>query len=127
MKFQFSFHQVDVSSALRDYTEAHFEKVGLLLLKESQWKIFYSMRRHECHVSVTVQCGWGHFKASAVSNDFYAAVDEVGAKLHRQFHKRKEVLQYHKKPSKSRQGKMDRLTPAMESADYPQQFYRKAV
>lgn len=125
MKFQFSFHQVDVSSALREYSESQFEKAGSLLLKDSQWKIFYSMRRHECHVSVTVQCGWGHFKASSATSDFYASVDEVAEKLHRQFQKRKEVLQYHKNPAQSRQGKLDRMSPALD-ADYPNQAYRKA-
>ncbi len=124
MKFQFNFHQVDVSQALREYSEGQFNKAGLLLLKSSQWKVFYSMRRHECHVSVSVQCGWGHFKASAASNDFYGSVDEVAQKLERQFLKRKEVLQHHKKPELSKRGKMSRLTPAMES--HPTSFYRKA-
>lgn len=117
MKFQFNFHQVDHSQALTEYSESQFSKAGSLLLKESQWKVFYSMRRHECHVSVTVQCGWGHFKASGCTDDFYAAVDQVSEKLHRQFLKRKEVLQHHKKPSKTKEA---RLTPAASS------YYRKA-
>lgn len=124
MKFQFNFHQVDVSPSLRDYSADQFEKAGLLLLKTSQWKVFYSMRRHECHVSVTVQCGWGHFKASAASPDFYASVDQVASKLERQFLKRKEVLQHHKKPERTKQSRMARLAPAME--EHSTAFYRKA-
>jgi len=116
MRFQFSFHQVDVSPSLRDYTEEHFAKAGLLLLKASQWKVFYSMIRHECHVSVSVQCGWGHFKASARTDDFYASVDQVAAKLEKQFLKRKEVLQHHKKPERTKQARLTRLLPEAEMA-----------
>lgn len=125
MKFQFNFHQVDVSSSLRSYSEDHLSKAGLLLLKDSQWKVFYSMIRNECHVSVTVQCGWGHFKASARAEDFYASVDQVADKLERQFQKRKEVLQHHKKPERTKQARLARLLPEMETA--AASFYKKAA
>lgn len=125
MKFQFNFHQVDVSPSLRNYSEEQLSKSGNLLLKDSQWKVFYSMIRHECHVSVTVQCGWGHFKASARADDFYASVDQVAEKLERQFQKRKEVLQHHKKPERTKQARLARLMPEIESASAS--FYKKAA
>ena len=124
MKMQFSFHQVDVSQALQKYSQDAFEKVGQVLLKASKWQVVYSMKKHECQVSVTVNCAWGHFRASANCDDFYASADQVAGKLEKQFLKRKEVLQHHKNPEKSKQGKLARLTPSFENAPAP--YYRKA-
>jgi ribosomal subunit interface protein len=120
MPWKHNFKHVDVSSALKTYAEELFEKEHRFLLKESHFQVFYSKGKHkECRVDITVQNGNGHFKASAKADSFYGAVDEVALKLSKQFQKKKEKLQHHKEPSKSRQGRLKRLNPRLEYDNSP--------
>ncbi|MFN7728992.1 MAG: ribosome hibernation-promoting factor, HPF/YfiA family [Bdellovibrio sp.] len=119
MQFQYTFRHVDASEALKEYTQEQFEKVGRFLLKESRWQIFYSMNRHECQVEVVVNGPWGHFKSTSTSDDFYVAVDIAAEKLGKQFQKTKEKHQHHKKPGRSREGRMDRLSPSLDYDNAP--------
>ncbi len=125
MQWKHSFKHVDVSESLQQYAEETLSKEARLLLKDSQWQIFYSKGKHhhECQVDVTVQNGTGHFKASGMSDSFYTAVDEAADKLSKQFQKKKEKLQHHKDYSKSREGRMERINSRLEYDSSP--FPRK--
>jgi len=125
MRFKFNFHQVDHSQALEIYTEEEILKVGRFLLKDSTCNIFYRKGRYECHAQVDVNSPWGHFKATASANNFYAAVNEVAEKLGRQFQKHKEKHQNHKKFDRSKRGKVRRLNAQLEYDNTPFQ-QRKA-
>jgi ribosomal subunit interface protein len=115
MQWKHTFKHVHVSDSLKFYAEEVFEKDSRLLLKDSQWQIFYSKgKQGDCCVEVTVRNGTGHFKATAHAESFYLAVDEAALKLSRQFQKKKERLQHHKDPTRSRQGKLDRLNAQLE-------------
>ena len=109
MQFQFTFLHVDPSNSLRDYAEDQFTRGGRFLLKESRCQVSFSKGRYDCQVNVLVSGGWGTFKASAKGDDFYLAVDLVAEKLSKQFQKRKEQLQHHKRPELARRERIKHL------------------
>lgn len=114
MKFYFSYRHVDVSQSLTAYSQEQFEKVGRLLLSDSRWQISFSMGRYDYQVDVSVNGPWGHFKASSTAEDFYLAVDLVAQKLERQIRRRKEQLQHHKSPQRSKQGQLENINKMLE-------------
>jgi ribosomal subunit interface protein len=123
MQWKHTFKHVHVSDSLKTYAEETFEKEARFLLKESQWHVFYSKGKHaDCCVEVLVQNGNGHFKATCHSDSFYTAVDEAAEKLSKQFQKKKEKLQHHKKPSHSKEGRLERVNTRLEydNSPYPE-------
>ena len=120
MQWKHTFKHVDVSDALKTYAEEALGKEERYLLKDSQWHIFYSKGKHkDCCVEVNVQNGTGHFKATAHSDSFYAAVDEAASKLSKQFQKKKEKIQHHKDFEKSKEGRLERLNSRLEYDNSP--------
>ncbi|MCE3009854.1 MAG: ribosome-associated translation inhibitor RaiA [Proteobacteria bacterium] len=119
MSFKHTFRHVDPSEALKTYVEERFEKMGKHLLKESQWQIFYSLGKVNFEVEVLVRNPDSHFKAKAQSPSVYAAVDLVAEKLDKQFMKRKEKLQHHKKFERSRGGQLERVNEKLEYDNTP--------
>ena len=120
MKWQFNFKHVDVSQALKQYTQTQLEKLNPYLLKESKWQVFFSMGKFEYIAEVVVTNPDGKFKATAVSAEsLYAALDLTADKLSKQFLKQKAKLQDHKKFSRSKQAKLKRLNPLLEYDNSP--------
>ncbi|MFN7263192.1 MAG: ribosome hibernation-promoting factor, HPF/YfiA family [Pseudobdellovibrionaceae bacterium] len=114
MSFKHTFRHVDPSDALKTYVEERFGKMGKHLLKESQWQIFYSLGKVHFEVEVVVRNPDSHFKAKAQSPNVYAAVELVAEKLDKQFMKRKEKLQHHKKYDLSKEGQLERVNEMLE-------------
>ena len=120
MQWKFTFKQVDTSEALQDYSQESFERISGLLLKESQWHVFYSMGKFDFSVEVVVINSHGRFKAKAVSTEsLYLAVDRAAEKLSRQFHKHKEKMQDHAKYDRSKQGRLKRVNELLEYDNRP--------
>ncbi len=120
MQWKHNFKHIDSSDSLKAYAEKEFEKAGRHLLKQSQWQIFYSKGKHsDCCVDVSVHDGNGHFKATAHDDSFYIAVDKACEKLERQFLKKKEILQNHKEPEQTKEGRLERLNPRLEYDNSP--------
>jgi putative sigma-54 modulation protein len=119
MKFKHNFVHVDVSDALKSYLEESFEKVGRFLLAEGTCQIFYRKGRYDCQVQVEVNSPWGHFKATAKDLSFYLAVDSAAEKLSKQFQKKKQKHQAHKKKELSKHAKMKRVNPLLEYDNTP--------
>ncbi|ODS51071.1 MAG: ribosomal subunit interface protein [Bdellovibrio sp. SCN 50-8] len=114
MKFQFTYRHVDVSQSLTTYAQEQFERIGRHLLKDSRWQVAFTMGRYDYNVEVNVNGPWGHFKASSKAEDFYLAVDLAAEKLEKQFQRRKEQLQHHKSPERSKQGQLDQVNDMLE-------------
>lgn len=120
MQWKHTFKHVHVSDSLKQYAEEAFAKESRFLLKDSQWQVYYSKGKHaDCCVEVTVQNGNGHFKATAHTDSFYTAVDEAAFKLGKQFRKKKEKLQHHKDPTRSREARLQRLNDRLEYDSSP--------
>lgn len=120
MKFNFTYRHVDGSTSLNTYAQEQFERVGRLLLKDSRWNVAFSMGRYDYNVEVNVSGPWGHFKATATAPDFYIAVDQCAQKLEKQFQRRKDQLQTHKSPTRSRTGQLDHVNDMLEYDPTPQ-------
>ena len=125
MNFKYTFLHVDVSDALKFYTEEELMKASKYHHKEGFCHVHYSMGRGKCTVQIDVDSPWGHFKASAKAADFYLAVNEAAEKLSKQFKKQKEKHQNHKKHERSKQAKLKRLNPMLEYDNSP--YFKKVV
>jgi ribosome hibernation promoting factor len=114
MKLNYTFKHLDHSDALVNYTEEKMEEIGKFLLKEGYGNVYYSKIKNEFCVEVTVNTREKYFKATSYNMDAYTAVDLVVEKLEKQFLKTRKIVQHHKKPELSREGKMDQLNSRLE-------------
>lgn len=114
MKLNYTFKHLDHSDALLNYTEEKMEEIGKFLLKEGYGNVYYSKIKNEFCVEVTVNTREKYFKATSYNMDVYTAVDLVVEKLEKQFLKTRKIMQHHKKPELSREGKMDQLNSRLE-------------
>jgi len=114
MNCKFHYRKVDASESLEAYTIAQLEGVARFLLKEGRWTVEISKIKSMPKVQIKVASPWGYYSAEGKSHDFYSAVDLAGQKLINQIKKRKNQLQYHKKPHKSRSGRLERLNSSLE-------------
>ena len=119
MKWKHSFRQVQVSEALKEHAQDKFEKIGRMLLKDSDWLIFYRKGKIDFEVEVSVRNPNAHFKAVAKGENLYDAVEVVAEKLSKQFQKRKEKLQDHSKRERSKEARMERLNERLEYDNSP--------
>lgn len=124
MKVDFTFKHVDSSEALMEYASDRIEKIAKFELKPMDVHFTISMQRHECIVDVSVLEGRRKFKAQAITNDFYRAVEMVVNKLTRQMSKDKRRLKHHKNAERSDYGNLNRLTESLEM-DYSKDPLRK--
>ncbi len=114
MKLNYTFKHLDHSDALVTYTEEKMEEIGKFLLKEGYGNVYFSKIKNEFCVEVTVNTREKYFKATSYNMDAYTAVDLVVEKLEKQFLKTRKIMQHHKKPELSREGKMDQLNSRLE-------------
>ena len=126
MKLKFNFVHVDVSDALKMYSQEHFEKLNRFLLSGSRWQVFFRKGRFDCQVQVEISGPWGHFKATAKDGSFYSAVDVVAEKLSKQIQKKKEKNQAHKKIDRSKIGRLKRVNSLLEYDNSPY-FHKKSA
>lgn len=103
MQIQVSGHQVEVTSALREYVHAKFDRIlrhfdGLL---EAQVILGLEklVHRAECTLKVPNRS----FHADAAASDMYAAIDALADKLDRQIRQHKEKLTDHHRAQARRQ------------------------
>lgn len=114
MSWKHTFRHVDSSEPLKHYAEDRFQRLSKHLLKDSQWHVTYAMNKIEFEIEVLVRNPDSHFKATAKAPNLYAAVELVAEKLDRQFLKRKDRLQHHKKPSLSKESRLNQVNPRLE-------------
>ena len=125
MKVDFTFKHVDSSESLMDYARDRIEKITKFELNPMDVHFVVSMVKHECTVDVSVTEGRRKFKATGTSDDFYRSVEMVINKLTRQMSKDKRRIKGHKNPERSIEGKISRLTEALDS-QFMDKPFRKA-
>lgn len=114
MKLNYTFKHLDHSDSLVGYTEEKMEEIGKFLLKEGYGNVYFSKTKNEFCVEVTVNTREKYFKATSYNMDVYTAVDLVVEKLEKQFLKTRKIMQEHKKPELSREGKIEQLNSRLE-------------
>lgn len=115
MKFKYTFQKMPLSEFV---IKAADEKVGhatRYLLKDGSGHICFGQKGHLFTVKVSIQAGGeGYFKASAEDENLYSAIDLVCDKLAKQFVKKKDKIQKHKRFNFSREGKLQILNESLE-------------
>ena len=114
MKLNYTFKHLDHSDALVKYADEKMEEIGKFLLKEGYGNVYFSKTKNEFCVEVTVNTREKYFKATSYNMDAYTAVDFVVDKLEKQFLKTRKIVQTHKKPDLSREGKIEQLNSRLE-------------
>lgn len=126
MTVDFTFRNVDSSDLLMAYMTDRLEKLDRFEVKPMEVHVVVSGQRHECQVEVTILEGRRKYKAIATTNDYYRSCEMCVNKLQRQLSKEKRRIRHHKNPEKSSYGKLQRLTPQLES-DFTKPFRKEAA
>lgn len=114
MNCKFQYRKIDSSLPFEEHALKQLEGVARFLLKDGRWSVELSKSKNQPQVQVKVASPWGYFAANAKHDDFYTAIDLAADKLITQIKKRKNQLQYHKNPQKTKKSHLDRLNSALE-------------
>lgn len=115
MKFQYTFQKMPISDFVVKAAEEKIGHTTRYLLKDGNGHIYFNKKGHLFTVQVSIRAsGEGYFKATAESENLYSAIDIVCDKLEKQFVKKKDKLQKHKKFNFSREGKLQILNDSLE-------------
>lgn len=96
MKMTFTFKHLDHSDSLQTYASQRIEEISRFLLKDGHGQCVFSKTRNEFQVEVSLNTKLKFFRASSHHQDIYHAVDEVVAKLEKQFLKIRKQHKHHK-------------------------------
>lgn len=96
MQINFTGHHVEVTPALKTFTEDKFNKLDRHFDKITDIHVIFDVDKliHKAEASVLVTKG--KIYACAESSDMYTAIDELVDKLDRQIIKYKEKLKAHR-------------------------------
>lgn len=118
----FKYRKIDASLSLENYAKDRIEGVARFLLKDGKWEVEISKNKEVAQIKIKVLSPWGFFSALGKSHDYYISVDLACDKLITQIKKKKNQLQYHKKPHKSKKGRLENLNEFLE---YFPETYKK--
>ncbi|KTC75489.1 sigma-54 modulation protein [Legionella birminghamensis] len=96
MEINFTGHNVDVTSALRDFTKSKFNKLERHFDKITVVNVVFDIEKLMKIAEATILVAKAEFHARAESEDMYAAIDVLVDKLNRQLIKHKEKIQTHR-------------------------------
>lgn len=109
MKMTFTFKHLDHSDALENYSREKIEEISRFLLKQGHGQFVFSKVKNVFCVEASMNTKLKFFRASSEQEDIYNAVDEVVAKLEKQFLKMRKQRQHHKNPEFSQMKRTDQL------------------
>jgi ribosomal subunit interface protein len=116
MKLQCTFQNIPVSEFVIQAAESKVGHSARYLLKDGTGHIYFGKKGHSYTVKVMIQAGGeGYFKAIAIDENLYAAMDLACDKLERQFLRKKGKIQKHKRFEFSREGKLQLLNGSLEA------------
>ena len=84
MNISITFRQMDASDAIKKYATDKLAKLQRFLRRPLSGKITVSLDRRKHVVEARISSGGEHLEAHEVSDDMYASIDRVMAKLERQ-------------------------------------------
>lgn len=96
MQLDITGRHVDVTAALRDFTEDKLGKLERLLDGPVEVHVVLGIEKHRHYAEIQVKARNGVFSSSQETGDLYASIGEVCDKLERQALKHKQKLQDHK-------------------------------
>jgi putative sigma-54 modulation protein len=95
-------HRMDVTPAIRTFTEEKFQKLERHFDNITSIHVVYDVEKLRQIAEATVIVSKGELHASAESDDLYAAIDILVDKLNRQLLKHKEKIIGHRDHSDHR-------------------------
>lgn len=95
MQINFTGHNVEVTPALKSFTEDKFGKLGRHFDKITAINVVFNIEKLTQIAEATIFIAKGELHARAQSEDMYTAIDELMDKLDRQLIRHKEKLRDH--------------------------------
>ncbi len=96
MQINITGHRMDVTPALRAFTEEKFDKLERHFDHITTINVVFDVEKLRQIAEATVFVAKGELHASSESEDMYAAIDLLVDKLNRQLIKHKEKIQEHR-------------------------------
>ncbi|ORU91987.1 MAG: hypothetical protein A6F70_01510 [Cycloclasticus sp. symbiont of Bathymodiolus heckerae] len=96
MQLSLSGHHVDITDALRDYTNTKFDKIKRHFDKVIDVHVILSVEKLEQKAEATIQLNGTKVFAEDTQENMYAAIDTLVDKLDRQVVKHKEKMNAHR-------------------------------
>ncbi len=96
MQIDFTGHGMDVTAALKTFTQEKFTKLERHFDKITAIHVTFHIEKLTHTVESTLLITKGDIHASASADDMYTAVDELVDKLNRQLVKHKEKISDHR-------------------------------
>ena len=96
MQINFTGHQVEITDALKSFTEEKFSKLSRHFDRITAINITFNVQKLRQMVDATVLVPKGDICASAEAENMYTAIDELVGKLDRQLIKYKEKMDDHR-------------------------------
>lgn len=96
MQINFTGHRIEVTPALRTFTEEKFDKLERHFDKITAINVIFDVEKLRQIAEATILVAKGELHASAESDDMYTAIDNLVDKLDRQLIKHKEKLKEHR-------------------------------
>jgi putative sigma-54 modulation protein len=136
MQFQFSFKQMETSTALQDYAQEKIQSiVSKFVTKAIEVHVTFSVDKHLQQATVTLVGGDGFsLSVDHKCEDMYGSIDRVLDKLSTQLKRKKDKLKHHKfknsiktMPVASSSSEDDYTVDATDIIKYEQARKRRAV
>ena len=96
MQINFTGHQVEITGALKAFTEEKISKLSRHFDRITSIHITFNVEKLRQIVDATVLIPKGELHANSAAESMYTAIDEVVAKLDRQLIKHKEKMDDHR-------------------------------
>lgn len=96
MQINITGHRLDVTPALRAFTEEKFDKLERHFDHITSINVIFDVEKLRQIAEATVFVARGELHASSESEDLYAAIDTLIDKLDRQLIKHKEKIRNHR-------------------------------
>lgn len=96
MQINFTGHGLEITPALRTFTQEKFNKLERHFDKITAVNVIFDVEKLRQIAEATILVAKGEIHASAESEDMYTAVDELIDKLDRQLLKHKEKIKDHR-------------------------------
>ena len=96
LEIQFTGHHLDVTPALRSFTEEKFNKLQRHFEKFNHIQVTFAVEKLRQIAEANISLAGGELHASAEAEDMYSAIDGLIDKLDRQLLKHKGKMQNHR-------------------------------
>lgn len=96
MQLSLSGHHVEITDAIRDYTNGKFEKIKRHFDKVIDVHVILTVEKLEQKAEATIQLNGNKIFAEDTQENMYSAIDSLVDKLDRQVRKHKEKLAAHR-------------------------------